>query len=192
MPNRDTFCVTVTVRDDYEDEPETLLSVEEYLATGQRTGETVAALLRAAALTQNPERGGVRSVEAIYDALDRLRAAAMSRRMPTLMVAVLWEVAKALDVEWYGHKAAASLDGPSVKASGGEGAALGGSAGTTPDAALRSERDELRDALVPFACIGLGTAVAIGLYDEYMTARRLLGMEQTADGHSSEKTQREA
>ena len=154
MPNRDTFRVTVTVCDDYEDAPETLLSVEEHLATGQRTRETVAALLRCAALLQNPEGGGERTVEAIRGALNRLRADAMKGwdgvpKARNTVISVLWDVAEALDVEWCGHRPS-QLDDPSVKASGGEGRALGGALGHTPDASARiHELERALMAMVP-------------------------------------------
>lgn len=109
MPNRDTYRVVATVRDDYEDEPHFTFEHKDYLAPGQPDEATMASVLRRAALNLAPESGDVRSEEAIYVALDGLRARLLNTHdhapvTRALMVGLLWDVAAALNVEWYGWR----------------------------------------------------------------------------------------
>ena len=92
------------------------------------------------------------------------------RRLPTVSV-----------VKWDEQSIVAALVGDDADASAG---AIMQSdtdslllASATAMNLLRAEREQLRDLLVPFAAVGRGTARGIGLEDEYIAARRALGLE---------------
>lgn len=106
MPARDTYEIHATITGEYDDAPVFDWSRTEYLAPGQPDRETMASVMRAAALELAPEQGESRSEEAIYAALDGVRAATLKESVGPasrdLILKRLWELAAALNIEWYG------------------------------------------------------------------------------------------
>ena len=106
MPARTTYRIVATVQDEYEDEPRVLLDSKDYLAPAQAEHSVMANCLRSSALLLGPEDGDERSNTAIYTALDRQRGKLLQEREfpETAMtkLALLWELADDLGLDWYG------------------------------------------------------------------------------------------
>lgn len=114
MPARDTYRIEATIQGEYDDAPTWARTFEEYLAPGQPAEATMSSVMRGAALELHGESGEFRSEVAILEALDGARSATIAESVGPatrdLILGRLWQLADALNIEWYGAGRPAASD----------------------------------------------------------------------------------